>query len=90
MAFASPMLTEYGQLSRAFDTHNRDRIGGWFGTNSKPVFTDMVHLKSLDPALLPSNGKRAPGHPNRKRLVVVGDLHGCKDECMKSTPYVIM
>lgn len=46
---------------------------GSFGTNMRPEFGGMVHLRSL--------GYEFGGDYNRSRLVVVGDVHGCIDEC---------
>ncbi|EEP78853.1 predicted protein [Uncinocarpus reesii 1704] len=79
VGFASPQLKEHGQIAKALDVKNRDRVGGWFGTNSLPRFADLVHLETLDEQLLPSEGQ--DDIPlDRRRLVVVGDVHGCKDE----------
>ena len=47
--------------------------GGWFGENMRPEFLDMVHVTTLDQALIPQKG-------DGKRLIVVGDVHGCHDE----------
>lgn len=47
---------------------------GWYGSNVRPVFTDIIQLRTLDKTLV-------PGRDDRIRLVVVGDVHGCKDEC---------
>jgi hypothetical protein len=46
-----------------------------FGINVRPEFTGMNHLKFLDTALLPGATAGSP-----KRLVIVGDVHGCKEE----------
>ena len=45
-----------------------------FGSNMRPEFSDMTQVKTLDSTLLPSK------HQLRQRLVVVGDVHGCKEE----------
>jgi len=45
-----------------------------FGSNMRPEFSDMTQVKTLDSALLPSE------HQLMQRLVVVGDVHGCKEE----------
>jgi len=45
-----------------------------FGSNMRPEFPDMTQVKTLDSALLPSK------HQLAQRLVVVGDVHGCKAE----------
>ena len=44
-----------------------------FGHNMTPAFLGMVQLKTLDTKLLPQKG-------NGKRLIIVGDVHGCHDE----------
>ena len=49
--------------------------GGWFGANLRPEFMDMIHIKTLDQGLIPQKD-------NERRLVVVGDVHGCHEECM--------
>jgi hypothetical protein len=36
---------------------------------------------SLDPKLLPNENIRGESDPGRKRLIFIGDVHGCKDEC---------
>ncbi|KAF2187340.1 Metallo-dependent phosphatase [Zopfia rhizophila CBS 207.26] len=43
-----------------------------FGSNVRPAFKDLVQVKSMDEKHLP--GKHG------KRLVIVGDVHGCKEE----------
>lgn len=55
----------------------RDKIQsnlGYFGTNMLPEFVGMTHVKTLDEALIPRSG-------DKKRLIIVGDVHGCVDEC---------
>jgi len=44
-----------------------------FGHNMTPAFLGMVQLKTLDKKLVPLKG-------DRRRLVLVGDVHGCHDE----------
>ncbi|SLM34788.1 Metallo-dependent phosphatase-like [Lasallia pustulata] len=46
---------------------------GWYGGNVRPTFTDLIQLQTLDKSLVPSRD-------GRTRLIVVGDVHGCKDE----------
>ena len=46
---------------------------GWFGENRRPEFLDMVHIGTLDEKLL-------PGQEHERRLIVIGDVHGCSDE----------
>jgi hypothetical protein len=47
---------------------------GWFGENMRPEFLDMVQVKTMDQGLIPQKH-------DRNRLIVVGDVHGCHDEC---------
>ena len=47
---------------------------GWYGGNVRPTFTDLIQLQTLHKSLVPSRH-------DRTRLIVVGDVHGCKDEC---------
>ncbi|KKZ63702.1 protein phosphatase [[Emmonsia] crescens] len=75
-----PRLKEHNELSRALDSKARERVGGWFGSNALPKFSDLVYLRSLDPALLPSDKKPTADNPKHKRLIVIGDVHGCLDE----------
>ncbi|KAL9130152.1 MAG: hypothetical protein Q9217_001587 [Psora testacea] len=46
---------------------------GWFGVNMRPEFLDMVQVGTLDDELMPSQ-------KNEKRLIVIGDVHGCSEE----------
>ncbi|KAI9719582.1 MAG: hypothetical protein M1812_003353 [Candelaria pacifica] len=70
-----PMWTENVALTKSLDDKERMKKG-WFGVNMRPAFTDMIHLKTLDEGLLPKSGKHDAG----QRLIIVGDVHGCKDE----------
>ena len=56
---------------------------GWFGINMQPKFADIIQLEKLDRSLLP--GETGGKHEREKRLIVVGDVHGCVDECMPSS-----
>jgi hypothetical protein len=48
--------------------------GQAFGVNMRPAFKDMIHMQTLDTTLLPNGGN------GDRRLVFIGDVHGCKDE----------
>ena len=70
--WAGPTWTEHRLLSQSLN--ERKKTGeGWFGENLRPEFRDMVQVKTLDQGLLPAN-------EGRKRLIVIGDVHGCNDE----------
>ncbi|OOQ85699.1 Ser/Thr protein phosphatase family [Penicillium brasilianum] len=77
-----PRLEERSALLHALDPASKAEVGGWFGSNSLPRFDGLTHIRTLDPSLVPvariegeSRGSRS-----EKRLVVVGDVHGCKEE----------
>jgi len=86
--YLEPQWEEHLLLGGSLD--ERMKTGkGWFGSNKSLVFTDMVQLKTLDRRLVPGSGSRRTG----KRLISVGDVHGCKDECtfpkgMRYTLYI--
>ncbi len=80
-----PMWIEHVQLTNSLDDKERMKKGR-FGVNMRPAFTDMIHLKTLDERWLPQSGKDVGNH----RLVIVGDVHGCKDERKLSLPLLGM
>ena len=51
-------------------------LGGVFGNNIRPSFTDMIHMKTLDKSYLPGKDDSKESG----RLVFVGDIHGCREE----------
>lgn len=70
--WAGPSWTEHRLLSQSLN--QRMKTGeGWFGENLRPEFLDMVQVKTLDQDLIPAR-------EDRRRLVVIGDVHGCSDE----------
>jgi hypothetical protein len=42
-----------------------------YGTNARPKFKDMIHIQTLNEKYLPVGDRR---------LVIVGDVHGCAEE----------
>ena len=74
--WAGPTWLEHRLLSRSLD--DRMKTGeGWFGENMRPEFLDMDQVKTLDKDLIPARD-------DRKRLIIIGDVHGCSDECEPS------
>ena len=70
--WAGPTWTEHRLLSQSLN--ERMKSGeGWFGENMRPEFLDMVQVKTLDQGLIPAS-------EGQKRLIVIGDVHGCSDE----------
>lgn len=70
--WAGPTWTEHRLLSESLNERMKTGVG-WFGENTRPDFLDMVQVKTLDQALIPAR-------EDRKRLLVIGDVHGCSDE----------
>ena len=50
---------------------------GWFGENMRPEFLDMKQVETLEDQLVPGADGIALGD---RRLIVIGDVHGCNDE----------
>lgn len=78
--FVMPQLEENALLADSLDPELKDMVGGWFGSNSLPKFGDLIKIGALNSALLPAD--LAMSGSQRKRLVFVGDVHGCKSECI--------
>lgn len=70
--WAGPEWQENSMLDKSLKRKMKSGHG-WFGTNMRPTFTDMIQLKTIDQTLIPHKGDKA-------RLVIVGDVHGCHDE----------
>lgn len=68
----SPAMEEERRLDDAFAA--AEKKGNRFGSNVRPSFTDMPQVKTLPEHLIPGNGNRD------RRLIFIGDVHGCKDE----------
>ncbi|KZZ92702.1 hypothetical protein AAP_02783 [Ascosphaera apis ARSEF 7405] len=63
-------------ILKSLDWRNRERVGGWFGSNKIPEFPDLVYMKELDHSLLPAPRAAPLEKRSSKRLVIVGD---CKN-----------
>lgn len=53
-----------------------------FGTNTRPAFKDMIHMSTLNQDLIPRKGENT-------RVIIIGDVHGCADECRFQLPTAI-
>lgn len=75
-----PRIKERSALLRSLDPGSKEEVGGWFGTNLLPKFDGLIQLQTLDSRFVP--GARVEGEESgpKRRLVVVGDVHGCKEE----------
>lgn len=73
-----PHMQETQAALATFDDINPPK--GLYGHNKRPSFPDMIQLRVLDPGLLPIDGNSRSHRSRSRRLVFVGDIHGCKDE----------
>lgn len=64
---------EHQILSNAVEHRMRSDMG-FFGTNMLPDFVGMTQVRKLDVRAIPGMG-------DNKRLIIVGDVHGCVEEC---------
>lgn len=83
----SPRLEEHSALLRSLDPQAKDEVGGWFGSNALPTFDNIVQLRDLDPSYLPAEKAAGPNQLNERRLIMIGDVHGCKEECAYSLSF---
>ncbi|KAL2820496.1 Metallo-dependent phosphatase-like protein [Aspergillus cavernicola] len=78
--FLWPRLKENSAIVQSLDPKQKNKVGGWFGANAVPLLEDVVQLRELDPALLPTSLAPEEGEDSSRRLIVIGDVHGCKTE----------
>ncbi|CAG8422643.1 unnamed protein product [Penicillium salamii] len=82
--FLSPRFQERNSILSSLDPDSRPGTVGRFGANSMPHFNDLVHIQQLSPDLVPVDLASVDADSKkRKRLVIVGDVHGCKEELEK-------
>lgn len=81
----APRLDEGSRILAALDPKQR---GKWFGANASPFLEDVVQVRELDEELLPAGLAPEGNGSSRRRLVVVGDVHGCKSDCTYSPGWV--
>ena len=51
----------------------KHRSDALYGSNMQPIFADLIQMKTLHTDLVPRKG-------DSRRLIFVGDVHGCLDE----------
>ena len=69
---------EHKLLNDALDQKLRTGAA-WYGLNLRPAFKDMIQLQTLDTGQLPQE-------KGRRRLLFIGDVHGCYNE-RRSCPF---
>ncbi|OAG45198.1 hypothetical protein AYO21_00546 [Fonsecaea monophora] len=77
----APLIEEGRSAWSALKSNSAAGAAGTVSEASHPKFPGMVLVKTLDPALLPHSSTDNTGvHSRKKRLVFVGDIHGCREE----------
>ncbi|RMZ90830.1 hypothetical protein DV736_g1925, partial [Chaetothyriales sp. CBS 134916] len=71
-----PWIAEERALWRSLNKDLSKSAGGLFGSNVRPHFAGMVFIRDMDSRYLPSESSP------KKRLIFVGDIHGCKGELL--------
>ena len=74
--FYGPEYVEDNYLKESLIARSKTG-GGHFGMNRRVSFAGLIQLKQLDRRLVP--GSDVDG-VKKRRLVIVGDIHGCIDE----------
>lgn len=67
-------------VDRLYEEGFMEQSNGSYGIARGGHDKDLVHLKKLEPHLLPGGEADRDG---KRRLVFIGDIHGCKKELLK-------
>lgn len=74
-----PPVEDYPIIVEPIEVDVIASLSDWSIPNRPPVFEDVSSMRTLDPALLPSY-ERSRFRFRKRRLVFIGDVHGCYDE----------
>ncbi|KAL8678559.1 MAG: hypothetical protein Q9186_005104 [Xanthomendoza sp. 1 TL-2023] len=70
--YGKPRWEDHKVWNNALDKQ-LGRGSTWYGLNMRPAFQDMIQLQTWDSSSLGQEG-------GKKRLIFIGDIHGCYDE----------
>lgn len=76
--FLSDLVAENRAAWEMMNAESEAKHGNVFGTNKRVQFSGVTHISSMDPVYLPKNENSGAG--KEKRLIFVGDIHGCMTE----------
>lgn len=74
-----PIQEEFPVIFEPLDMNILGSISDWAVPNRRPEFSDFPSIATLDPDLLPDDYESFFSF-HRRRLVFIGDVHGCFDE----------
>lgn len=77
--FLWPFIEEERAVWDTFNTYNINTSTQLFGTNARPRLGGLIQTKDLDSSLLPGG----PNASRSRRLIFIGDIHGCKNELLE-------
>lgn len=78
--FLSDLVIENRAAWEMMNAETEARHGMIFGTNKRVQFSGVTHISTMDAAHLPRNSKSGAQAAKDKRLIFIGDIHGCMNE----------
>ena len=83
--YIGPQIEESNLYKDSLEERMKNQKG-WFGANQRVSFDGMRQIGAVDRRLVP--GSEVPGVEGR-RLIIVGDIHGCIDERKHLLPFTL-
>lgn len=71
-----PWIAEEKAAYESLTKETTANVGKVYGTNMRPQFPGVTQISDLSPEFLPNSSKLG----SKRRLVFIGDIHGCKRE----------
>lgn len=79
--FLSAFIAENQAAWETINAESEAKHGNIFGSNKRVHFPGITHISTLNPDHLPQNHKSKTGGAKKdKRLIFIGDIHGCMAE----------
>lgn len=79
--FLSLFIAENQAAWEAISAESGAKHGNIFGSNKRVNFPGMIQVRTMNPDFLPQSSKSSKDSTGRdKRLIFVGDIHGCMTE----------
>lgn len=74
-----PWIEEERAAWDTFNTYDTNSSTPLFGSNLRPHLGGLIQSKDLDSSLIPGGPKASKS----RRLIFIGDIHGCKNELLE-------